>query len=309
MSTASAPKGNGTETQNVSVVIPTYNYGRFIADAIESVLGQTVAPTEIIVVDDGSTDDTEAVVRGFGGRIKYIRQENAGVCAARNRGVAESSGDLIAFLDADDIWEPTKLEKQIAKFASDPAIGLVHCGMREYDSLTGKTICDHLVGGEGWLANDLLLWEKPVIIGYGGTVVVRRVAFEEVRGFDERLTVGEDLDFCYRIAVRFKVGFVKEILMHYRMHDRNSRANVREMERSLNLFYAKAFDTDDFEILRLRRRAYGNFHMVMAGSYFRVGQYRSFVRHAASGILNRPANVYRLFGFPVRFMKRALASR
>ncbi len=100
------------------------------------------------MIDDGSTDDTEAVVRGFGERVKYIRQENAGVCAARNRGVAESSGDLIAFLDADDIWEPTKLEKQIAKFESDPEIGLVHCGMREFDSETGETLKVHLDGQE-----------------------------------------------------------------------------------------------------------------------------------------------------------------
>ena len=92
-------------------------------------LRQTRAADEIIVVDDGSTDDTEAVVTGFGERVRYVRQENAGVCAARNRGVAESSGDVIAFLDADDIWHPEKLEKQLEKFAEDPEIGLVHCGM------------------------------------------------------------------------------------------------------------------------------------------------------------------------------------
>ncbi|MCV4871952.1 glycosyltransferase family 2 protein, partial [Escherichia coli] len=91
------------------VIIPTYNYGRFIAAAVESALGQTLGPAEVIVVDDGSADTTAEAVARFGGRVRYIRQENAGVCRARNRGVEESRGELIAFLDADDIWEPTKL--------------------------------------------------------------------------------------------------------------------------------------------------------------------------------------------------------
>ena len=146
---------------HVSVIIPTYNYGRFIAETIESALGQTLLPHEVIVVDDGSTDETAEVVASFGERVRYIYQENAGVCAARNRGVAASSGDLIAFLDADDIWEPTKLEKQAAKFA-DPDVGLVHCGMREFDSDTGETIKLNLDGGEG---EGVLL---PCLLAAGG---------------------------------------------------------------------------------------------------------------------------------------------
>src|SRR5689334_17614281 len=112
----------------VSVVIPTYNYGRFLAEAIESALSQTRPPGEIIVVDDGSTDDTASIVKGFDAHVKYIKQENAGVCAARNRGVNESTGELIAFLDADDRFEPTAIEKQAAIFESEPEVGLVYCG-------------------------------------------------------------------------------------------------------------------------------------------------------------------------------------
>ena len=119
--------------KSVSVVIPTYNYGRFIKTAIGSVLDQTRSPAEIVVVDDGSTDETAAVVAAFGKAVRYIRQDNAGVCAARNRGVSESTGELIAFLDADDTMEPSNLEKQVARFESDDEIGLVHCAMREFD--------------------------------------------------------------------------------------------------------------------------------------------------------------------------------
>lgn len=284
----------------ISVVIPTYNYGRFIAEAIESAVGQTFPPTEIVVVDDGSNDDTEAVVRGFGERVKYIRQENAGVCAARNRGVAESSGDLIAFLDADDIWEPTKLEKQIAKFASDPAIGLVHCGMREFDSDTGKTLKMYLTGGEENIVENLLLWDGPVIVGPGGTVMVSREAFENVGGFDTRMKVGEDWDFCYRVARKFKVGFVPEPLVNYRNHGAAAHKNVEEMERGMALFYEKAFATGDESVLKLRRHALGNYHKVMAGSYWHVGRLDKFAGHAIKSIWMRPLNFVHFAGFPVR---------
>src|SRR4051812_5809700 len=102
----------------VSVVIPAYNYGRFLGAAIESVLGQSHAASEIIIVDGGSTDDTPEVAKGFS-EVTYIRQENLGVCAARNRGVEASGGEYIAFLDADDTWEPSKLKKQLAMFTTD----------------------------------------------------------------------------------------------------------------------------------------------------------------------------------------------
>ena len=124
----------------VSVVIPTHNFGHFVAEAIGSVLNQTVAIAEIIVVDDGSTDDKNEVVGRFGEKVRYIVQANAGVCAARNRGVSLSRGSHIAFLDADDTWEPTKIEKQLVKFSEDAEIGLVHCGLREFDDATGETI-------------------------------------------------------------------------------------------------------------------------------------------------------------------------
>src|SRR4051794_28952489 len=123
---------------HVSVIIPTYNYGRFIGEAVKSALEQTLPADEIIVVDDGSADNTEAAVRQFGDPVRYIKQANAGVCVARNRGVAESRGEFIAFLDADDTWEPTKLAKQIARFDEDEDLGMVHCGMLKFDDGTGK---------------------------------------------------------------------------------------------------------------------------------------------------------------------------
>jgi glycosyltransferase involved in cell wall biosynthesis len=288
---------------SISVVIPTYNYGCFIAEAIESALSQTVAPTEVIVVDDGSTDDTEDIARSFGERVRYIKQENAGVCIARNRGVSRSTGDYIAFLDADDRWEPTKLEKQLEKFENDPEIGLVHCGMRHFDGKTGEILGLLVDGQEGWVADDLLLWEKPVVNVSGSVVMVTRKAFDAVNGFDARQKVGEDWDFCYWVARKFKIGFIPEPLVNYRIHARAAHNNIREMERGMALFYEKAFADSDPKTLALKDRAYGNFHRILAGSYFQSGDYAAFVKHAAKSIRRRPGGIGYFLKFPIRRLR------
>ena len=255
-------------------------------------------------MDDGSTDGTEAVVAAFVNRgVRYVWQENAGVCAARNRGVAESSGGLIAFLDADDTCEPERLEKQAAKFVEDSKVGLVHCGMREYDDETGETIRLRLDGGEGGIADNLLLWDGPVVIGPGGTIMVSRKAFEDADGFDTRMKVGEDWDFCYRVARKYQVGFVAEPLVNYRSHGAAAHHNVANMERGMALFYAKAFDTDDANVLALKARALGNYHKVMSGSYFQAGRFGKFASHAIRSIAHRPSNIGYFLSYPLRRLK------
>ncbi|PYT00010.1 MAG: hypothetical protein DMF63_08545 [Acidobacteria bacterium] len=285
---------------SLSVIIPTYNYGRFLRDAIRSVFDQTVVPAEIIVVDDGSTDETPDVVASFGDTVRYIRQENSGVCATRNRGVAESSGKLVAFLDADDIWEPQKLEKQLAQFDADDRIGLVHCGMREFDSATNETIKFHVEGAETGVADNLLLWERPSMNVSGSVVMASREAFDAVGGFDPLMKVGEDWDFCYRVARKFKVGFVSEPLVNYRSHRAGAHLNLDNMERGMQIFYEKAFATDDPEILKLKRRAYANFHRVMAGSYFHEGRIDRFLSHSLKSIWMRPMGIRYFLEYPLR---------
>ena len=298
----------GRRIMKVSVIIPTYNYAHFIAEAVESVLAQTYPIFEIIVVDDGSTDNTTEVIKQFGDSVKYIKQKNGGVCAARNNGVKNASGDFIAFLDADDDWLPAKIEKQIAKFGEDEKIGLVHCGMREFDTESGETVRLHIEGEEGWVADDLLLFEKPVVIGCGGSILVSRKAFEEIGGFDINLKVGEDWDFCYRLARKFKVGFVREILVHYRHHGDNSHLNIEEMERSVKLFQEKAFATKDEKILRLRRRSYGNFYKILAGSYFTDGNYPRFIKYSLKSLWIMPKNISHFLAFPLRRLKKRAVS-
>jgi len=289
-----------SNNEGISVIVPTYNYGRFIGQAIESVLGQTLPPLEVIVVDDGSTDDTEEVVSALGPAVRYIKQSNSGVCVARNRGAREAVGKYLALLDADDVWEPTKLEKQFAIFASDSEVGLVHCGMRKFDSVTGETVDYWLDGMDGWVANDLLLWKGSVVNAPGGTAVVSKQAFDRVGGFDTRLKVGEDWDFCYRVARLYKFGFVPEPLVNYRLHDAAAHRNVREMERGMGLFYDKAFADPDPTVQSLRHRALSNYHRILAGSYFVQRDFVRFFSHSIKSIWHRPAALTYFMSFPLR---------
>lgn len=287
----------------VSVIVSNYNYARYLPQALNSVLAQSYSNIEIIVVDDGSTDDSENVLRSYENHIRWIRQKNQGVSAARNRGVKETRGELIAFLDADDIWLPLKLERQVERFLDDPELGLVHCGMQEIND-KGEPLCTHLDGMEGWVSKEMLLLRKTVVLGAGSSGLVSRDAFEAVGGFDTQLSTSADFDFVYRVAVRQRVGFVPEVLFQYRIHGTNMHAKIKLMEHDTLLIYAKAFSAPDPETQRMRRQCYGNLHMTLAGSFFRSGQYYDFSRHLLKSLWFTPSNCTRIGGFPARWWQR-----
>jgi glycosyltransferase involved in cell wall biosynthesis len=283
----------------VSVIIPNYNYARYLPQALDSVLAQTYPHLEIMVVDDGSTDESQALLRNYGEQIRWFQHHRQGVSAARNRGVKESSGELVAFLDADDVWLPTKLERQVQKFLEDRDLGLVHCGWEAIDK-TGVPLDSHLDGLEGWVAKELLLLRRPAVLVVGSGAVVPRNTFEEIGGFDARLSTSADWDFSYRVAVRQRVGFVPDVLLQYRLHGTNMHANILVMEHDTLLAFSKAFSSGSREIQQLRRESYGNLHMILAGSFFRAGQKADFARHALKSLWLTPGNLRRLLGFPLR---------
>jgi glycosyltransferase involved in cell wall biosynthesis len=294
----------------VSVVIPTFNYGRFVCHAVDSVLRQTVAPHEVIVVDDGSTDDTARALRSYGDAINLIRQVNRGVAAARNHGAREASGEVLAFLDADDEWHDTKLERQLSRLCADPDLGLVHCGVEEIDGV-GHILRDRSCDGlEGWVASDLLLLERPVILCAPSGVILTRDLFWQLEGFDERLSTSADWDFCVRAALKRRVAFVPEPLVRYRLHDRNMHHAIAAMEHDMILAFSRAFGRDDrTQLLPLRRRAYANLHMMLAGSYWSNGEPTRAIRHVWKSLYRRPAGAARLAGYPARLTRRHLAGK
>jgi hypothetical protein len=213
----------------------------------------------------------------------------------------------MAFLDADDAWLPAKLERQAFRVAMDPELGLVQCGVQEIDG-QGRLLRVRLDGMEGWVSREMLLFRRGVILGGGSAVVVPRAIFERVGGFDERLSTSADWDLYYRIARRYRVGFVPEALVRYRVHGGNMHRNVYAMASDMLAAYAKAFSDPDPELQRLRRLAYGRLHSMLAGSFFRAGEYRQFARHVRVSVAMRPGQIGYFAGYPVRALRRRLSA-
>ena len=283
--------------RSVSVVIPTYNHALFLREAVDSVLAQTVAPVEIIVVDDGSSDETPAILASYGDRIRVIRQENGGVAVARNTGIVAARGELLAFLDSDDVWLPRKLELQLQLFDRDPDLGLVHSAVEDFDESGALGVS---IGLEGWVAADLLRLDRLVVRAPGSSVVVPKRVAEEVGGYDRRLPPSEDWDFCYRVALRYRFGCVSEPLVRYRLHGGGIHMNIAGMENGMLLAFEKAFASPDPAVQALRRESYGRLHRILAGCYFQTRRRGDFVRHAVKSLRYDPRNFGYLAAWPWR---------
>ena len=206
---------------HVSVVIPTYNSPGLLVQAIESVLTQTYRSFDVVVVDDGSTDDTAAVLSDYAGRgqIRYMRQDNWRQAAARNTGIRASRGELIAFLDHDDLWDERKLDRQVPLFA-DPGVALAYTGAREVD-LVGNVLWEK--GGEHFRRGqifDHLLFNHFITCS---TVVIRRSCLDEVGLFREDLWGVDDIHMWLRICYRHEADFVPDVLVSCRSHDANMK--------------------------------------------------------------------------------------
>jgi glycosyltransferase involved in cell wall biosynthesis len=284
-------------------VIPAHNHSRFVGQALDSVLAQTLPPLEVIVVDDGSSDSTATVLGNYANQIRVLRQENQGVSAARNNGARIATGEFLAFLDADDLWLPEKLLRQVERFVKEPDLGIVHCGLEEIDG-SGSCLNRRLDGREGWVATEMLLLRNPVVLGPGSTAMIPRSLFERIGGFDTRLSTSADWDLCYRVAARHRIGFVRDILVSYRLHGSNMHRNVQVMAHDMLLGYEKAFADPDVQVQQIRKRSYGNLHAVLAGSFFSVGAYSGFIKHALKSLLFTPDNFMQFARFPIRRWRR-----
>lgn len=213
----------------VSVVIPAWNAAGYIGDAVGSVVAQTYPHVEVIVVDDGSTDAIVEVLAPYRDRIRYIRQENRGLSAARNRGINEAKGEFLAFLDADDKWAPGKLSRQVELLGAEAEFGLVHTGVWNWDDATGE--CCVAVFPRAPFRGEFVDGCYARLFVCDGltvsSVMLRRRCLEEIGLFDEsiRRPTVQDYDLWFRMARRFKFGYIDEPLVYYRRHAGNASKN------------------------------------------------------------------------------------
>jgi glycosyltransferase involved in cell wall biosynthesis len=229
------------EPDLVSAVIPAYNYARFVAGAITSVLEQTYPALECIVVDDGSTDETRAVLETFGDRIRVVYQENRGLSAARNTGIAAARGRYIAFLDADDRWRPGKVERQVRWLQSHPDVGCLGCG-REHVESDGSRVT--FPGQANTRSREDTLRAIAVrkfwVGGSGSGALVRADVLSRVGNFDESLSAAEDWDMWLRFAAATGIDNVPDVLTSISRHGTGVFRNVDRMERNAWTVYEKA---------------------------------------------------------------------
>ena len=198
----------------VSVIIPTYNRKWALPEAIKSVMDQTFRSFELIIVDDGSTDATEAWVRGNQPSAKYIKKKNGGVSSARNRGIEESRGRYIAFLDSDDRWLPEKLERQTE--AMD--LGHAVCHTDEIWIRNQKRVNPRLKHKK--YSGDIFIKSLPLVIISPSSVMIKREIFDEIGLFDENLFACEDYDLWLRLTSKYHVHFIDEpLIIKYGGHD------------------------------------------------------------------------------------------
>ncbi len=216
----------------VSIIIPVYNGGKYLAEAIQSAIDQTYRPIEVLVVDDASMDRSAEIAASFGPPVRVLRNErNMERSWSRNRAVRESSGELIAFLDADDLWLQDKLEKQVALLIQQPACALAYAKTQVFVTENGNKVYKQISGGsyQGDRCDRYLVRCNflPML-----TVMVRRTCFDAVGGFDCTPWVQgcEDYDLWLRLANRFPIAFLDSVVALYRSHAEQTTTNNRRIE-------------------------------------------------------------------------------
>lgn len=204
---------------SISVIIPVYNCEKYLAEAIESVLAQTYQPIEVIVVDDGSTDESAAVAKSFGSSVGYYFQENSGLAATRNHGIELAQGDFLAFIDADDIWLEHKLSLQMAAFETDQKLDMVFGLVQQFispelDEMNRQKIYCHT---------------EPMSGLIGSAMMIKRDAFFRVGMFDPSWKLGEFIDwYAKAIEQGLKSYILPEIVLRRRLHSTNMGIRDRQ---------------------------------------------------------------------------------
>ncbi|MFV0388976.1 MAG: glycosyltransferase family 2 protein [Pyrinomonadaceae bacterium] len=296
------------KTPLVSVVIPAYNAVRFVNATIDSVLAQTFQDFEILAVDDGSTDNTKEILEAYGDKIRYLPKKNGGVSSARNYGIEKAKGKYIAFLDADDVWMPEKLEKQVALMDSKEDVGLCYVATQKVDeelnylnSIPANAYDDYTRS---------LLLNLNIVSGSCSSAMVRHDVISQTDGFDSQFTTYADWEMWLRLSLLTNCAPINEELVKYRMvkgsMSSNPEVTKRDARGVLEKFFNLAVLPEKYRTLE--KQAYSNHLMIVSGEFLHNGKVRESVNCIWQGVKLYPQNIARPLGLPFRFAKRLLAN-
>jgi glycosyltransferase involved in cell wall biosynthesis len=287
---------------------PAYNARRTLPATIASIDAQTIDDLEIVVVDDGSTDDTVQIAEATGARgLRVVSQSNAGHAAARNKGTTAARGRYVAFLDADDLWLPDKLERQLAAIEQGPDIRAIQTGAARVDDELNLLWLEPCRASADPLWDTLCFRNLP---GLMSTLMIERAYLEEIGGFDPSLVILQDWDLAIRLARRGQLHSVADVLAAYRYHISQS-ANVEiHIDPGLRVL-ARAFADPELpaSVRDRRDEAYARFYAMLSGGAVKVGDYPQAVRWGVRA-LRRDARVAGyLAAFPLRRLRRRRKAR
>lgn len=293
----------------VTVIIPAYNAEKFIEQTIDSVLAQTFQDFEIIVINDGSNDKTAEIVNSYGFSVRCIQTTNGGVSRARNLGINNALGEYIAFLDSDDLWEPTKLEKQVVLLDENPNIGLCFTALERVDQnlkLIGKTEAHNYPD----FCEALLLY-SCVVTGSCSSVMLRTRIAKQTEGFDTSFTNYEDWEYWLQLSLITEFAPIPEYLVKYRTIAGSASFNdPAVIERNVKGVLNKFFDAPQLpkKYEKLRNKSYSNNWLILSGQYLHAKKYADSLRCLWDALRLYPQNITRPLGLPIRWTKRLLTS-
>lgn len=286
----------------VTVVIPAYNAMRYLPETMETVLNQTYTDFEVLVINDGSTDDTPKWVDELSKKepkVRMVSQANQGLAGARSAGVIHARGEYIAYIDADDLWESTKLAKQVQCLEENPEVALVYTWTAladERGNPTGRVVASD---AEGYV------WEKLTEMNFvccGSTPMIRRSCFDEVGLFALDVSPSDDWDMWLRLAAKYPFKVIKEPLIYYRQHSNNSSRKCQHILETHRIVIERNFTSVPTEKLHFRNRSYGCIYLYLGWRAIENLDWEQAEHFRQQAYAHRPQLL-----FTMRFIRLALA--
>jgi glycosyltransferase involved in cell wall biosynthesis len=257
----------------VSIIVPAYNADKYITETIDSVIAQTFTNWELILVNDGSTDNTLKIVENYSlndKRISFISKPNTGVSDTRNEGITKAKGEYVAFLDADDVWLPNNLAKKTDCLIKNTQVDFVFSNMFQADQyLQNRTEAPE--GKDTNILEDLLLWNGEVIPGPSSNLLVRKKCLDSGIRFDKRLTTIADQNFTVQLAAKYSGKLLKENLWVYRVLEGSMSKSLQVMEQDALATYAIYKEHNYFKSASFRRECFSNMYLIVGASWWKDG--------------------------------------